>query len=101
MTFGISSRSKRPRAGVVVAGGGTAGHLLPGLAVAEELVKRGWAREMVLFVGSARGVEIDMVPAAGFRFIALSGRGLNGRKISVTNILNALGIIWGLSLIHI
>ena len=96
MTFGISSRSKRPRAGVVVAGGGTAGHLLPGLAVAEELVKRGWAREMVLFVGSARGVEIDMVPAAGFRFIALSGRGLNGRKISVTNILNALGIIWGM-----
>ena len=41
--------------GIIVAGGGTAGHLLPGLAVADELVKRGWPRDAVRFVASSQG----------------------------------------------
>ena len=48
---------------VVIAGGGTAGHVTPGLALAGELVGRG---HDVSFIGTDRGVEVRMVPAAGF-----------------------------------
>ncbi len=82
--------------GIIVAGGGTAGHLLPGIAVADALVKRGWPREAVLFVGSSRGVELEMVPAAGYGLVALSGRGLNGRRVSPQNLLNLGAIIWAI-----
>src|SRR5580658_3471901 len=50
---------------VLIAGGGTGGHIIPALAVARELVRR-HATE-VLFVGTARGMETRMVPAAGFK----------------------------------
>ena len=50
---------------VLIAGGGTGGHIIPALAVAHELVARHAAK--VLFVGTARGMEIRLVPEAGFR----------------------------------
>jgi len=50
---------------VLIAGGGTGGHIIPALAVANELVERRSAE--VLFVGTARGMEIRLVPEAGFR----------------------------------
>ncbi len=50
---------------VLIAGGGTGGHIIPALAVARELVARHGAE--VLFVGTARGMESRLVPAAGFR----------------------------------
>lgn len=50
---------------VLIAGGGTGGHIIPALAVARELVARHSAE--VLFVGTARGMEIRLVPEAGFR----------------------------------
>ena len=50
---------------VLIAGGGTGGHIIPGLAVARELVARYQAE--VLFVGTARGMESRLVPEAGFR----------------------------------
>ena len=50
---------------VLIAGGGTGGHVIPALAVAHELVIRHQAD--VLFVGTARGLEIHLVPEAGFR----------------------------------
>ncbi len=49
---------------VLIAGGGTGGHIIPALAVAHELVTRHQAE--VLFVGTPRGMESRMVPAAGF-----------------------------------
>lgn len=54
------------RATVVIAGGGTAGHVLPGLAVAEALVAAGVARADVHIVGDRKGMEAELVPAAGF-----------------------------------
>ncbi len=48
---------------VVISGGGTAGHVTPGLALAAELARRG---HRVSFVGTDRGVEVTMVPSAGF-----------------------------------
>lgn len=50
---------------VLIAGGGTGGHIIPALAVARELVSRHSAE--VLFVGTQRGMEIRLVPEAGFR----------------------------------
>lgn len=50
---------------VLIAGGGTGGHIIPALAVARELVAHHGAE--VLFVGTARGMEIRLVPEAGFR----------------------------------
>jgi UDP-N-acetylglucosamine--N-acetylmuramyl-(pentapeptide) pyrophosphoryl-undecaprenol N-acetylglucosamine transferase len=49
---------------VLIAGGGTGGHIIPALAVARELVARNSAE--VLFVGTPRGMERSLVPAAGF-----------------------------------
>lgn len=50
---------------VLIAGGGTGGHIIPALAVAHELVARRQAE--VLFVGTPRGMESRLVPAAGFQ----------------------------------
>jgi UDP-N-acetylglucosamine--N-acetylmuramyl-(pentapeptide) pyrophosphoryl-undecaprenol N-acetylglucosamine transferase len=49
---------------VLIAGGGTGGHIIPALAVARELVARHSAE--ILFVGTARGMETRLVPEAGF-----------------------------------
>jgi UDP-N-acetylglucosamine--N-acetylmuramyl-(pentapeptide) pyrophosphoryl-undecaprenol N-acetylglucosamine transferase len=49
---------------ILIAGGGTGGHIIPALAVARELVKQHGAE--VLFVGTPRGLESRLVPAAGF-----------------------------------
>ena len=49
---------------ILIAGGGTGGHIFPALAVARELKKRHNAE--VLFVGTARGMESRLVPEAGF-----------------------------------
>src|ERR1700748_1596088 len=49
---------------VLIAGGGTGGHVIPALAIARELKTRFQAE--VLFVGTARGIENRLVPAAGF-----------------------------------
>ncbi|MGB0008229.1 MAG: undecaprenyldiphospho-muramoylpentapeptide beta-N-acetylglucosaminyltransferase [Candidatus Sulfotelmatobacter sp.] len=48
----------------ILAGGGTGGHVIPALAIANELKKR-YAAEM-LFIGTARGIENRLVPAAGY-----------------------------------
>ena len=50
---------------VLIAGGGTGGHIIPALAVAHEVVVRHSAE--VLFVGTPRGMETRLVPEAGFR----------------------------------
>jgi UDP-N-acetylglucosamine--N-acetylmuramyl-(pentapeptide) pyrophosphoryl-undecaprenol N-acetylglucosamine transferase len=49
---------------VIIAGGGTGGHVIPALAIAQQLKKQFNAD--VLFIGTARGIETRLVPAAGF-----------------------------------
>ena len=50
---------------VVIAGGGTGGHLFPGIAVARELLARRPGTE-VSFAGTARGIEARVLPREGF-----------------------------------
>ena len=49
---------------VALAGGGTGGHVIPALAIAQELKKSHSAE--LLFIGTPRGMENRLVPAAGF-----------------------------------
>ncbi|HZR79706.1 MAG TPA: undecaprenyldiphospho-muramoylpentapeptide beta-N-acetylglucosaminyltransferase [Candidatus Binatia bacterium] len=60
---------------MIIAGGGTGGHLFPGIAVARELARRGAS---VSFVGSDYGIERTAVPRAGFEVDLLSIRGVRG-----------------------
>ena len=69
---------------VLIAGGGTAGHLLPGIAVAQALVADGLDPAAVHFVGAERGPESTLVPAAGFAVDVLPGRGI-ARRLSLAN----------------
>lgn len=64
---------------IVFAGGGTAGHLHPALAVAREIGDRRPAAS-IAFVGARRGLERRLVPAAGYPLMALSLSGLKGQS---------------------
>jgi undecaprenyldiphospho-muramoylpentapeptide beta-N-acetylglucosaminyltransferase len=58
--------SSTGRAFAVVTGGGTAGHVLPALAVAEALVAHGHDRATIHYVGAERGIETRLLPPTGF-----------------------------------
>src|SRR4051812_28900163 len=58
----------------IMAGGGTGGHVIPALAVARELQRRGYKP---VFVGTERGIEGKLVPAAGFELKRIEIGGLN------------------------
>lgn len=70
---------------VLIAGGGTGGHLFPGIAVADELVRR-FGTE-VRFVGSTHGIERTAVPRAGYEVELLPMRGL--RREGAAGLLRA------------
>jgi UDP-N-acetylglucosamine--N-acetylmuramyl-(pentapeptide) pyrophosphoryl-undecaprenol N-acetylglucosamine transferase len=62
---------------VIIAGGGTGGHLFPGLAVAEEFKNRDDSTE-VIFVGTEYGIEARVVPREGYPIKFLKAEGLVG-----------------------
>lgn len=62
---------------LLIAGGGTGGHVIPALAVAREWLARDPAREVV-FVGTQRGLETRLVPAAGIQLETIRSVGLKG-----------------------
>jgi UDP-N-acetylglucosamine--N-acetylmuramyl-(pentapeptide) pyrophosphoryl-undecaprenol N-acetylglucosamine transferase len=64
---------------VLIAGGGTGGHLYPGIALARELMERDPATA-VLFVGTATGVEARVVPREGFSLAPIRVSGLKGKS---------------------
>ena len=92
-----------PRAGsyALVVGGGTAGHVMPALAIARAVTDQGHPPGAVHLVGSERGLEAKLFPTSGHPFTLLPGRGIE-RKVSVQNVrsvlqlLRALGRAWRL-----
>jgi UDP-N-acetylglucosamine--N-acetylmuramyl-(pentapeptide) pyrophosphoryl-undecaprenol N-acetylglucosamine transferase len=63
---------------LLIAGGGTGGHVFPALAIAREWLSRGNDREVVL-VGTERGIEMKLVPQAGLPLETLRVAGLKGK----------------------
>jgi UDP-N-acetylglucosamine--N-acetylmuramyl-(pentapeptide) pyrophosphoryl-undecaprenol N-acetylglucosamine transferase len=60
---------------VLIAAGGTGGHIYPGIAVAKEIMRRD-AASQVKFVGTARGLETRLVPESGFELLTIESAGL-------------------------
>src|SRR6185369_1204510 len=71
---------------LLIAGGGTGGHLYPGIAVAEQVTAAGGE---VLFVGTTRGIEARVVPAAGYPLELLEVSGL--KRMGLVRTLQGLG----------
>lgn len=65
---------------MLIAGGGTGGHLYPGVALAEELTTRQKGNE-VLFVGTERGLEARVIPKTGFPLELIAVQPLKGRGL--------------------
>jgi UDP-N-acetylglucosamine--N-acetylmuramyl-(pentapeptide) pyrophosphoryl-undecaprenol N-acetylglucosamine transferase len=66
---------------VVIAGGGTGGHLYPGIAVARELLAR-QPDAQISFAGTAKGIEARVVPREGFGLDLIRSGGLKGKSIA-------------------
>jgi UDP-N-acetylglucosamine--N-acetylmuramyl-(pentapeptide) pyrophosphoryl-undecaprenol N-acetylglucosamine transferase len=68
---------------VIISGGGTGGHIFPALAIANALKEMNIDNE-ILFVGALGRMEMEKVPAAGYKIIGLDIRGVQ-RKMSLSN----------------
>ena len=66
---------------LMIAGGGTGGHIYPGIAIARGFVQRDETRRVV-FVGTERGLETKIVPAEGFSLELISVGGLKGKSLA-------------------
>lgn len=75
---------------VLIAAGGTGGHIYPGIAVAQEIVRRD-ASSKVQFVGTARGLETRLVPQAGFELSLIESAGL--KNVSLGARMKGLAVL--------
>ncbi len=87
---------------VVIAGGGTGGHLFPGIALAEEFIQRkeGWE---AIFIGTAKGLEKKILPkwSVELRIVPsapLKGRGWRGKTAGLVTLVR--GIFWSIGLLR-
>jgi UDP-N-acetylglucosamine--N-acetylmuramyl-(pentapeptide) pyrophosphoryl-undecaprenol N-acetylglucosamine transferase len=83
----------RPR--IIISGGGTGGHIFPAVAIANALKKLNPATE-ILFVGANGRMEMEKVPAAGYKIIGLDIQGIQ-RKSVWKNILFPVKLITSIS----
>src|SRR6185295_13062072 len=79
---------------VIIAGGGTGGHLFPGIAVARERQRRN-ARSTILFVGAEQGIETRIISKEGFELRTLPIGGIKGLGIS-RQLRNLAGMVSGI-----
>ncbi len=75
---------------VLIAAGGTGGHIFPGIAVAKEIMRRNGGSE-VLFVGTSRGLETRIVPENGFQLSLIRSAGL--KNVGVVGKLKGFAVL--------
>lgn len=81
---------------IVIMAGGTGGHIMPGLAVADQLRAEGWH---VVWMGNPDGMEARLVPARGYemawvKFVALRGKGVIRFWLLPFNLLRGFSQAW-------
>ena len=75
---------------VLIAAGGTGGHIYPGIAVAKEIMRRDESSE-VLFVGTFRGLETRIVPENGFQLSLINSAGL--KNVGLAGQIKGLSVL--------
>lgn len=80
-----------PKINVIISGGGTGGHIFPAVAIAQALMRLNPQNE-ILFVGAQGRMEMEKVPAAGFRIIGLNISGIQ-RRLTLSNLTLPFKII--------
>lgn len=76
----------------IISGGGTGGHIFPAVAIADEIKLRNPKAE-ILFVGAVGKMEMERVPAAGYKIVGLPITGLQ-RKLSISNLALPFKIVY-------
>lgn len=79
---------------VIIAAAQTGGHINPGIAIANKIKKEN-KNARIMFIGTTRGLENDLVPRAGYELRTIEAHGIN-RKISIENMKNMLKTLKGL-----
>lgn len=79
---------------VIIAAAGTGGHINPAIAIANKIKKEEPNSEIV-FIGTNRGLENDLVPRAGYKLKTINAYGLS-KKVSIENIKNMIKTYKGL-----
>lgn len=82
---------QRPSLRVIISGGGTGGHIFPAVAIANALKKMNPSTE-ILFVGANGRMEMEKVPAAGYKIVGLNISGIQ-RKLSLQNLMLPFKIV--------
>ena len=81
----------KERMRVLISGGGTGGHIFPAVSIANE-IKRLYPESEILFVGAESRMEMEKVPAAGYKIIGLPVYGFDRR-----NLLRNVKVLWNLA----
>ena len=71
---------------VIIAAAGTGGHINPGIAIADKIKKEQPGSE-IIFIGTNRGLENDLVPRAGYKLKTIEAYGFS-KKLTIENIKN-------------
>lgn len=80
---------------VIIAAAGTAGHINPGIAIANK-IKEENPKAKIIFIGTMRGIENDLVPRAGYELKTIEAYGIQ-KRINIQNIKNMFKTIKGFS----
>lgn len=80
---------------VLISGGGTGGHIYPAIAIAKKIKKR-YKNADILYVGTEKGMESELVPKEGLNFKPIRVKGFN-RKLSIDTLRSVKELILGLN----
>jgi UDP-N-acetylglucosamine--N-acetylmuramyl-(pentapeptide) pyrophosphoryl-undecaprenol N-acetylglucosamine transferase len=91
-----NAAGNKPPLRVIVSGGGTGGHIFPAISIANAVRER-WADAEILFVGAEDRMEMERVPAAGYKIIGLPVAGFD-RKNMLKNLPVAVKLLRSMKL---
>ncbi len=80
---------------ILLTGGGTGGHIYPAIAIGDKIRKK-YPNSDILYVGTKKGLESELVPKAGFTFKTITVSGFR-RKLSIDNLKTLRDLVLGLN----